>query len=159
MVVEKCSTTEEVAAEFPSDKGGDKAVSLGITANLMLNDNQGIASVSKHAVLHGNIPDSQHIGLGNKGVTANVNSGVDTEIGGENNGNTNLTTVDSMDDTGLKVDWASDCNGPSVLKTQARWTRFNRMDFGLNGITKALYLPTLGKRGVELNKATGMNVM
>ena len=78
---------------------------------------------------------------------------------GENNGDTNLTTIGSMDDTGLKADWASNCNGPSVLETQAKWTRLNCMDFGLSGITKALYLPTLGKRGMELNKAKGMNVM
>ena len=45
LVVEKCLTAEEVAAEFPSNKGGDKAISLGITVDLMLNDNQGIASV------------------------------------------------------------------------------------------------------------------
>ena len=92
-------------------------------------------------------------------MTTNVTSGVDTYIVGKNNGDTNLTTMGSMDDTGLKADWAPDCNGPSVLKTQAKWTRFNRMDFGLSGITKALYLPTLGKRGMDLNKATGMNVM
>ena len=59
LVVEKCSTVEEVAAKFPSDKDGDKAVSLGITTDLLLNDNQGIASVSQHTVLHGIIPDSQ----------------------------------------------------------------------------------------------------
>ena len=88
-----------------------------------------------------------------------MNSGVDTDIVGENNGDTNLTIVGSMANTGLKAEWAPDCNGLSVLKTQAKWTRFNHMDFGLSGITKALYLPTLGNRGVELNKATGMNVM
>ena len=116
-LVVKCLTAEEVAIEFPSDKDGDKVVSLGITVDLMLNDNQGIASVSRHVVLHGIILDSQQIGLGNKGVTANVTSGVDTNIVGENNGDTNLTTVGSMDDTGLKANWAPDCNGPSVLKT------------------------------------------
>jgi len=33
------------------------------------------------------------------------------------------------------------------------------MDFGLSGITKALYLLTLGKRGLELTKGTRINVM
>ena len=88
-----------------------------------------------------------------------MNSGADTDIVGENNGDTSLTIVGSMADTGLKAEWALDCNGPSVLMTQAKWTRFNRMDFGLSGITKALYLPTLGKRGVELNKPTGLNTL
>ena len=92
-------------------------------------------------------------------MAASVTSGVDTNSLGETNDDTNLTIVGSMEDTGLKADWAFDCNGPSGLKTQAKWTRFNRMDFGLSGITKALYLPTLGKRGLELNKATSINVM
>ena len=52
-MVEKCSTAEEVTAEFSSDKDGDKAKSVGITADMILNDNKGIASVSQHAVLHG----------------------------------------------------------------------------------------------------------
>nr|POE78187.1 hypothetical protein CFP56_35709 [Quercus suber] len=158
LVVEKCLTAEEVAAELPSEKDGDKAVNSGIAADLMQNENKGIAPVSQHAVLHGSIPDSQQVGLKNKGVVASVTRGVDMNSVGETNDDTNPTIVGSMEDTGLKTNWAFECNGPNALKTQAKWTRFNRMDFGLSGITKALYLPTLGKRGLEPNKATGINV-
>ena len=55
-------------------------------------------------------------------MTASVTSGVDTNSVGKTNDDTNLTVVDSMKDTGLKADWAFDCNGPSALKTQAKWT-------------------------------------
>ena len=158
-MVEKCLTAEEVTAEFSSEKDGDKAESIGITSDLILNDNKGTTSISQHALLRGIIPDSQQIGLRNKGGTTNVNSGADTNIVGEDNGDTNLTIMGSMADTGLKAEWAPDCNGPSVLKTQAKWTRFNLMDFVLSGVTKALYLPTLGKRGVQLNKSTGLNTL
>ena len=32
-----------------------------------------------------------------------------------------------------------------MLKPKSIWTRFNRMDFGLGGLSKALMLPTHGK--------------
>ena len=37
--------------------------------------------------------------------------------------------------------------GPGSVKPKSTWTRFNRMDFGLGGLSKALQLPTHGKRG------------
>ena len=33
-----------------------------------------------------------------------------------------------------------------MLKPKSTWTRFNRMDFGLEGLSKALMLPARGKR-------------
>ena len=36
--------------------------------------------------------------------------------------------------------------GPSSVKPKSTWTRFNRMDFGVGGMSKALQLPTRGKR-------------
>ena len=33
-----------------------------------------------------------------------------------------------------------------MLKPKSTWTRFNRMDFGLGGLSKALMLPAHGKR-------------
>ena len=36
--------------------------------------------------------------------------------------------------------------GPSSVKPKSIWTRFNRMDFGLGGLSKALQLPTRGNR-------------
>ena len=41
--------------------------------------------------------------------------------------------------------------GPSSLKPKSTWTRFNRMDFRLGGLPKALQLPTCGKRSAESN--------
>ena len=36
--------------------------------------------------------------------------------------------------------------GPSSVKPKSTWTKFNRMDFGLGGLSKALQLPNRGKR-------------
>ena len=36
-----------------------------------------------------------------------------------------------------------------LLKPKSTWTRFNRMDFRLEGLSKALMLPTRGKRNNE----------
>lgn len=57
------------------------------------------------------------------------------------------------------VRWASEGVGLSSLQTQGKWTRLNRMDFGLSGITQAFSLPTLGKRssqpGIEADISIG----
>ena len=37
------------------------------------------------------------------------------------------------------------------LKPKSTWTRINRMDFGLGGLSKALLLPTHGKRSIKSN--------
>lgn len=42
--------------------------------------------------------------------------------------------------------------GPSNSKPKSTWTRFNRMNFGLGGLSKALLLPTRGKRSSEPNR-------
>ena len=39
-----------------------------------------------------------------------------------------------------------DMIGPSNSKPKGTWTRINRMDFGLRGLTRAITLPGLGKR-------------
>ena len=36
--------------------------------------------------------------------------------------------------------------GLSNYKPKPTWTRFNRMEFGLGGLARAITLPTLGKR-------------
>ena len=46
------------------------------------------------------------------------------------------------------VDKAMPCN----LKPKSTWTRINQMDFGLGGLSKALLLPTRGKRRSESNR-------
>nr|POE54708.1 hypothetical protein CFP56_27785 [Quercus suber] len=38
---------------------------------------------------------------------------------------------------------------PSFVKPKSTWTRFNRMDFGLGGLSKALHMPTRGKRSSD----------
>ena len=42
-----------------------------------------------------------------------------------------------------------DQTGPMQLKPKNTWTRMNRMDFGLSGLTKSITLPGLGKRDVR----------
>lgn len=37
----------------------------------------------------------------------------------------------------------------TILKPKSTWTRINRMDFGLGGLSKAFMLPTSGKRSNE----------
>ena len=39
--------------------------------------------------------------------------------------------------------------GPSFVKPKSIWTRFNRMDFGLGGLSKALQLPICGNRSSD----------
>ena len=39
-----------------------------------------------------------------------------------------------------------DRGGSRLTKPKPTWTRINRMDFRLGGISKALMLPTIGKR-------------
>lgn len=76
----RSSTAKVVAADLPSDKDEDKAMSLGITVDSALNEIQGIASESQHAVLHGIVLDSQQNGLGSQGAIDNVSNGVSTGI-------------------------------------------------------------------------------
>ena len=35
------------------------------------------------------------------------------------------------------------------FKPKSTWTRFNRMEFGLSGLARAITLPTLGKRDIR----------
>ena len=42
-----------------------------------------------------------------------------------------------------------DQTGPIHLKPKNTWTRMNRRDFGLSGLTKSITLPGLGKRDVR----------
>ena len=46
-----------------------------------------------------------------------------------------------------------DTTGPSVSRPKTTWTRINRIDFGLGGLTKALTLPSLGKRDTRTNSS------
>ena len=39
--------------------------------------------------------------------------------------------------------------GLSNFKPKSTWTRFNRMEFGLGGLARAITLPTLGKRNLR----------
>lgn len=50
--------------------------------------------------------------------------------------------------------WAAEGAGLLSTQSQGKWTRFNRMEFGLSGFTKALNLPTLGKRGTDRETET-----
>ena len=45
--------------------------------------------------------------------------------------------------------------GSSITKPKSTWTRINRMDFGLGGISKALMLPTRGKRSTTSDMEEG----
>ena len=49
-----------------------------------------------------------------------------------------------VDSSGL--DYGMDKAGPNNLKPKSTWTRFNQMDFGFGGLSKALLLPTRGKK-------------
>ena len=51
-----------------------------------------------------------------------------------------------------RLDHGVDKAVPSNLKPKSTWTRINRMDFGLGGLSKALLLPNRGKRSSESNR-------
>ena len=46
-----------------------------------------------------------------------------------------------------------DTTRPSISMPKTTWTRINRMDFGLGGLTKALTLPSLGKRDTRTDSS------
>ena len=79
---------------------------------------------------------------------SNVGQGVDKVIEAVIRDNVDLSKESSP--VQPVVRWASKGVGPSSSQIQGKWTRLNRMDFGLCGITKALNLPILGKRGTYL---------
>ena len=62
--------------------------------------------------------------------------------------NTLTNGLDGIPNLKLKVDKARPDANPSGLSLSrpSTWTRINRMDFGLSGFTRAITLPTLGKR-------------
>jgi len=62
--------------------------------------------------------------------------------------NTLTNGLDGIPNLKLKVDKARPDANPSGLSLSrpSTWTRVNRMDFGLSGFTRAITLPTLGKR-------------
>ena len=49
-----------------------------------------------------------------------------------------------------------DQTGPMHLKPKNTWTRMNRMDFGLSGLTKSITLPSLGNR--DVHERQGMQI-
>lgn len=49
---------------------------------------------------------------------------------------------------------SSESSGPRLSEVQGTWTRLDHMDFGLSDFTKALNLPTLGKKHPALGKGT-----
>ena len=50
-----------------------------------------------------------------------------------------------------RMDQGVDKAMSSNLKPKSTWTRINRMDFGLGGLSRSLLLPTHGKRSIESN--------
>lgn len=54
----------------------------------------------------------------------------------------------------VTTNWASEDVGPTTTQASSKWIRLNRMDFGLNGFTKAFNLPALGKRSSSLGIET-----
>ena len=55
------------------------------------------------------------------------------------------TTEDQIAEPGINLP-NLDQTGPLQPKPKITWTRMNRMDFGLSGLTKSITLPGLGKR-------------
>ena len=138
LVVEKLSAAELVVAEHPKlrnchDEG--KPMIFGITLDSQQNKIQGI------------VPDSQQVDIINIGINDNVNEGATTILADVIKGDL-ISKKKSCTAASIPIDiWAFEVVGPRSPKSQAKWTRYNRMDFGLSGINKALNLPTLGKRG------------
>nr|POE91917.1 hypothetical protein CFP56_28030 [Quercus suber] len=59
------------------------------------------------------------------------------------------TDVEQMREVMGQLDQRLEKVGPSFIKPKSTWTRFNRMDFGLGRLSKALQLPTRGKRSSD----------
>ena len=84
------------------------------------------------------LPDSnsvqrRNIVLGTAGLHTVANEGLTDKSGGVDFGQ----EIGAMDQG---LDHRMDKAGPSSLKPKSTWTKFNRMDFGLGGLSKALQL-------------------
>ena len=114
----------------------------GIVPKSQQHDNVGIETDSK-GVNIACVEDSSNVGQGADTVTKTV-SRVIVDL---NNERSNVQPV---------THWAAE--GARLLSTQSqgKLTRFNRMEFGLSGFTKALNLPTLGKKGT--NRETKIDI-
>ena len=60
---------------------------------------------------------------------------------------TSKTKEDEFGVEANRLDQRVEMAGLGSIKPKSIWTRFNRMDFGLGGLSKALQFPTRGKRG------------
>nr|POE83509.1 hypothetical protein CFP56_51044 [Quercus suber] len=134
-------THTEVAAEPPAeekeipggvnschDKGNPR--NHGIFPESQQHDNEGIETDSK-GVNFACLEEGSNVEQGTVTVTETVRRDI-----------VDLTKVRSKEQP--VTPWADESVGLLSTKSQGKWTRFNRMEFGLSGFTKALNLPTLG---------------
>lgn len=156
-VVESISTAELVVAEHHNlqkcqDDG--KSVSFGINSESEQNEITGITRGFQQYEIYETVLEVQKDGHVNVGMGDNVSSGVSTDVAEEFKGDS--TSNKNCDDvTSFPNDiWASESSGPRLSKAQEMWPRLNCMDFGLSDFTKALNLPTIGKRDPVLGKGT-----
>ena len=86
-------------------------------------------------ILELNLVQRKDIAVRTVGLQSEVSEGLKDKSRGE--------------DLGLEsgtMDQESGLDGFRLTKPKSTWTRINRMDFGLGEISRALKLPTLGKR-------------
>ena len=101
----------------------------------------------------GTSTDIQQIDSVDNGFNANDKDGTLSTSMDRIKGNLNLNHEAGIAPHLSITNWTSGIIRPLSSKPKATWTRINRMDFGLSGFTKALTLPTLGKRD-SMNEAT-----
>lgn len=158
-VVENISMAEFVVAEHHNlrnfqDDG--KSVSFRINSESEQNEITGITRGFQQYEIYETALEVQKDGHVNVGMGDNVSSGVSTDVAEEFKGDATSNKECECDNvTSFPNDTrASESSGPRLSKAQGTWTPLNRMDFGLSDFTKALNLPTIGKRDPVLGKGT-----
>ncbi|KAK9986874.1 hypothetical protein SO802_031825 [Lithocarpus litseifolius] len=143
VVVRLLATEEKSAEQMLSCHEEGKPVNYGIDLESQQHENIGIE------------PDLQRDNFARGEVTNDV--GICT----------NKTNVElSRDDSTLSrvsshvhqiTSWASEGVGPHTSQTPGKWTRLNRMEFRLSGLSKAFNFPTLGKKGSNMETETDIS--
>ncbi|KAK7826371.1 hypothetical protein CFP56_032306 [Quercus suber] len=132
----------------PSSVINSEAVFPGTVAEITHTNKECIYS-------HANVKEANSVNVGT-GKESKEYGQLSKDLIGEEGivGANSMSTEDDLVDVtiqtqGPRLDMSTlspDKNGPHFIKPKGSWTRINRMDLGLEGFSKAIMLPGLGKR-------------
>ncbi|KAL0007369.1 hypothetical protein SO802_008871 [Lithocarpus litseifolius] len=143
---------KEDSMENPSNVDKDPSVNQGMGAEIAHGKN---VSIDCHANVKELIAETGELNA-DMGPVSKLVGQSNTELNGRadmimdriehNKGLPGLCTEERSEHAALDTNTLLDKDGPSRIKPIGTWTRINRMEFGLGGLTKAIILPGLGKQ-------------